>query len=100
MKTREILKPIIIVLLLLMVFPGVVLASQSNSLVGKLKKIDAFHPPADSSQMPLYKEWHYFNLIDEKQNLSIFCTLALRAYPKSPAALNVIHVHAKCSIAR
>jgi hypothetical protein len=24
----------------------------------------------------------------------------LRAYPKSPAALNVIHVHAKCSIAR
>jgi hypothetical protein len=25
---------------------------------------------------------------------------ALRAYPKSPAALNVIHVHAKCSIAR
>lgn len=55
MKTREILKPIIIVLLLLMVFSGVVLASQSNSLVG-LKKIDAFHPPADSSQMPLYKE--------------------------------------------
>jgi hypothetical protein len=24
----------------------------------------------------------------------------LRAYPKSPAALNVIHAHAKCSIAR
>ena len=24
----------------------------------------------------------------------------LRAYPKSPAALNVIHAHAKCNIAR
>jgi hypothetical protein len=24
----------------------------------------------------------------------------LRAYPKSPAALNVMHAHAKCSIAR
>ena len=27
-------------------------------------------------------------------------TFALRAYPKSPPALNVIHAHAKCSIAR
>ena len=87
MKTREILKPIIIVLLLLMVFPGFVLASQSNSLVGELKKIDAFHPPADSSQMPLYKEWHYFNLIDEKQNLSIFCTLALNGASNSSGVL-------------
>lgn len=60
-----------------MVFSGVALADQSNSLIGELKQVDSFHPPADNSLMPLYNEWHYFNIIDEEQNLSIICTFKL-----------------------
>jgi hypothetical protein len=47
-----------------------------------------------------------FGLKTVTGNISVKCRcvsldyFALRAYPKSPAALNVIHVHAKCSIAR
>ena len=52
MKTRDRLKPVIIVLFLLMVLYGVALAGQSNIFVGDLKKIDVFHPPTDSSQIP------------------------------------------------
>jgi hypothetical protein len=46
-------------------------------LVGELEKIDAFHPPADNSQINLYNEWHYFNIMDEKQHLSIICAFKL-----------------------
>lgn len=60
-----------------MVFSGVALADQSNSLIGELKQVDSFHPPADNSLMPLYNEWHYFNVIDEEQNLSLICTFKL-----------------------
>ncbi|WP_440945766.1 hypothetical protein ACSAZL_16915 [Methanosarcina sp. T3] len=58
-------------------FSGVALAGQSNSLIGELKQVDAFHPPADDNLMPLYNEWHYFNIIDEEQNLSIICVFKL-----------------------
>jgi hypothetical protein len=27
--------------------------------------------------MPIYNEWHYFNVIDEEQHLSIICTFKL-----------------------
>ncbi|HIH74462.1 MAG TPA: hypothetical protein HA306_04270 [Methanosarcina sp.] len=65
---------------MLIVFSGVALTDQSNSLVGELKQVDAFHPPADSSLMPLYNEWHYFNVIDEEQGLSLICTFKLNGY--------------------
>lgn len=71
------MKPVILVFFLLMVFSGVALADQSNSLTGELKQVDAFHPPEDNSLMPLYNEWHYFNVIDEEQGLSIICTFKL-----------------------
>jgi hypothetical protein len=77
MKTREILKPITFMLFLLMAFSGVALADQSDSFFKELKHVDVFHPPADIKQMPLYNEWHYFNVIDDKQNLSIICTFKL-----------------------
>ena len=77
MRARNILKPVISLLFLLMILSGVALAGQSNIFVGELKKIDVFHPPTDSSQMPLYNEWQYFNIIDEKQNLSILCSFQL-----------------------
>lgn len=60
-----------------MAFSGIALADQSNSLIGELKQVDAFHPPTDSNLMPLYNEWHYFNVMDEEQNLSIICAFKL-----------------------
>ncbi len=77
MKIRYVLKPVIIVLFLLMVLSGVALADQSNRFVKELKHLDVFHPPKDSSQMLLYNEWQYFNIMDEKQNISIACSFQL-----------------------
>jgi hypothetical protein len=77
MRNKEILKPVIISLFLLMMLSGVALAGPSNIFVGELKKIDVFHPPSNINQMPLYNEWQYFNIIDEKQNLSILCSFQL-----------------------
>ncbi len=74
MKTRNILKSVIFAFFLLMIFSGVALADQSSSLIGELSQVDVFHPPTDPGQMPLYNEWHYFNIIDEEQNLSVLCT--------------------------
>jgi len=86
MKARDILKPVIIVLFLLMVFSGVALADQSYSFVKELKHVDVFHPSPNSNQMPLYNEWQYFNVIDEKQHLSILCSFQLNG------ALNLAEV--------
>jgi hypothetical protein len=77
MKIRYVLKPVTIVLFLLMILSGVALADQSNRFVKELKHVDVFHPPKDSSQMLLYNEWQYFNIMDEKQNLSIACSFQL-----------------------
>lgn len=93
MKTREILKPLISLIFLLMVFSGVALAGQSNIFVGELKKIDVFHPPTDSSQIPLYNEWQYFNIIDEKQNISILCSFQLNGALNSAQVLFGYHTN-------
>jgi hypothetical protein len=77
MKIREILIPVIFVLALMMVFSGVAIADSSNSFYKELKQVDVFHPPTDSKQIPLYNEWHYFNIIDEKQHISIVCSFKL-----------------------
>ena len=77
MKIREILKSVIFVLTLVTTFSEVSLADSSNSVYKELKRIDVFHPPTDGSQIPLYNEWHYFNVIDEKQQLSLICVLKL-----------------------
>lgn len=55
----------------------ILLADSSNSVYKELKRIDVFHPPTDGSQIPLYNEWHYFNVIDEKQQLSFICVFKL-----------------------
>ncbi|MCO5384032.1 MAG: hypothetical protein NHB15_19805 [Methanosarcina barkeri] len=56
-------------------------------MIGELSTVDAFHPPTNSSMMPLYNEWHYFNIIDEEQNLSIICTFKLNGAFNSSAVL-------------
>jgi hypothetical protein len=45
--------------------------------VEEIKKIDAFHPPEENSNSTLYNEWHYFNVMDEDQHLSVICTFKL-----------------------
>lgn len=88
MRIKEILKPIIFVLFLLLAFSGVALgACENNNLIEELSTVDVFHPPADSSMMPLYNEWHYFNVIDEEQNLSIICTFKLNGAFNSSSVL-------------
>lgn len=88
MKIEEILKPVTFVFFLLLVFSGVALgACQNNSLIGELSTVDVFHPPENSSMMPLYNEWHYFNVIDKKQNLSIICTFKLNGVFNSSGVL-------------
>ncbi len=49
-----------------------------ESLINRLTKIDSFHPPlSDDPRIPMYDEWHYFNVMDEEQNLSLMVTLKL-----------------------
>lgn len=60
-----------------MAFSGVAFADQGSNLIGELKQVDVFHPPTDNNLMPLYNEWHYFNVIDDEQNLSLICTFKL-----------------------
>jgi hypothetical protein len=77
MKVKAAVKPILLVILSLLIFSGIALADQNCSLIGELSEVDVFHPPADSSLVPLYNEWHYFNVIDEEQNLSMICNFKL-----------------------
>jgi hypothetical protein len=57
---------------------NVVLANEGGSLTDQLSGIDAFHPPSiGETRIDLYNEWHYFNVIDEQQNLSFVTTLKL-----------------------
>jgi hypothetical protein len=97
MKTIDILKPVVIVLFLLMILSEVALAGQSNIFVGELKKIDVFHPPTDNSQKPLYNEWQYFNIIDEKQDLSILCSFQLNGALNTAQVIFGYHTNAGIS---
>jgi hypothetical protein len=48
----------------------------SNSIFNVLKEADSFHPPdAADPRKSMYNEWHYFNFIDEEQNLSFMTIL-------------------------
>ncbi|HJH28519.1 MAG TPA: hypothetical protein C5S51_02315, partial [Methanosarcinaceae archaeon] len=49
-----------------------------ESLIDTLTKLDSFHPPNVSDPgIPMYHEWHYFNVIDEEQNFSLMTLLKL-----------------------
>ncbi len=65
---------------------NVVLANEEGSLIDQLSRIDVFHPPLKNEErIDLYNEWHYFNVIDEQQDLSFVTTLKLNGdiYNKS-----------------
>ncbi|MFY1112180.1 MAG: hypothetical protein AB3K77_10940 [Methanosarcinaceae archaeon] len=77
MKTKEILKPILTGIFLLLFVSNVGLGALNSSLIEELSVVDAFHPPGEGDPVNLYNEWHYFNVIDEEQNLSVTCTFKL-----------------------
>ena len=78
MRTRTIIITIVASLLLFSAALNAVNAKGPGSQINELAMIDSFHPPAsDDPRNPMYNEWHYFNVIDEEQNLSFMTTLKL-----------------------
>jgi len=87
-------KPLLIILasfLLFSVSSGLAIADQGNSLIDKLSIQDAFHPDMSSDY---YNEWHYFNVIDEEQNLSLITSFKLSGSTPDAAVLLGYHVGA------
>jgi hypothetical protein len=78
MRTRSIIITIVAALLLFSAASNAVYAKGQSSLIDELTEIDSFHPPvANDPRNMMYNEWHYFNVIDEEQNLSFMTTLKL-----------------------
>ena len=70
MKIQSIVLVIFLVLALLV--GPVANADKSNAdLLQKLSVLDSFHPELSNDS---YKEWHYFNIIDEANDLKFFVT--------------------------
>lgn len=87
MKTKEILKPILAGIFLILFVSSGGLAAPNSSLIEELSEADAFHPPGEGDPVNLYNEWHYFNVIDEEQNLSVVCTFKLNGGTNSSVVL-------------
>ncbi|NJD77533.1 MAG: hypothetical protein FIB08_10635 [Candidatus Methanoperedens sp.] len=82
------LKPILILIaaILLLSAASNLAIAKEGSLIRELSVLDVFHPPekGDPRSM-LYDEWHYFNIIDEEQNLSFITTLTLKGDINDPS---------------
>jgi hypothetical protein len=89
MRTRTIIITIIASLLLFSAASNAVSAEGLGSLIRELAQIDSFHPPEiNDLRNPMYNEWHYFNVIDEEQNLSFMTTLKLSGNISDPNPYN------------
>lgn len=73
---------------------AVAIPVKAQSLAGNLQTLDVFHAPvAGDPTAPLYKEWHYFNILDEEQGLSYITTFMLNGDVSNPAmsaAVNLV----------
>ena len=66
-------------------------ANDGENLINRLSAVDTFHPPASGDpRAPLYKEWHYFNIIDEEQKLSFITTMTLNGNLLDPAMSSAV----------
>lgn len=89
MRTRTIIITIIAALLLFSAASNAVNAKGPGSQINELAHIDSFHrPEINDPRNPMYNEWHYFNVIDEEQNLSFMTTLKLSGDVYDPNPLN------------
>ena len=93
MRTRTIIITIIAALLLFSVASNAVNAKGPGSQINELAQIDSFHPPeSNDPRILMYNEWHYFNVMDEEQNLSLMVTLKLNGdiYNSSKSLATVV----------
>jgi hypothetical protein len=64
---------------------GMETSLEDGSPKDSLSSIDAFHPPASGDPgISMYKEWHYFNILDNEQNISFITTLTLNGNISDP----------------
>jgi hypothetical protein len=87
MQTKLVLKPILAAIFLLLAASNAALANESSDYIDELLVSDAFHPPGEGEPGYLYNEWHYFNMIDEEQNLSVICAFKLNGGTNSSEVL-------------
>jgi len=87
MQIKLVIKPILAVIFVLLATSNAALANESSNYIDELLVSDAFHPPGEEDPGNLYNEWHYFNMIDEEQNLSVICTFKLNGGTNSSEVL-------------
>lgn len=87
MQIKLVIKPILAVIFMLLATSNAALANESSNYIDELLVSDAFHPPGEGNPGNLYNEWHYFNMIDEEQNLSVICTFKLNGGTNSSEVL-------------
>jgi hypothetical protein len=63
-----------ILILILSSIPIISIAEPNSKLIRELSIIDSFHPKLSGDS---YKEWHYFNFIDEENDLRFFVTFLI-----------------------
>ncbi len=81
--------PVAIIVFFAILQPAV--AYEEKNRFNDLSTLDSFHPPISGDpRILLYKEWHYFNFLDEKQNLSFITTLTLGGNISDPAMSSAI----------
>ncbi|MBC2698841.1 MAG: hypothetical protein HF976_00125 [ANME-2 cluster archaeon] len=73
MKKQSVIIYIIFILTLSSI-PIISTAEPNSKLIRELSIIDSFHPELSGDS---YKEWHYFNFIDEENNLKFFVTFLI-----------------------
>lgn len=81
-------RPVVLIILAGLLFPAAsntVFAHEAMNWNNELSEIDSFHPPSSGDPRTLmYKEWHYFNILDVEQNLSFITTLTLMGNISDP----------------
>lgn len=87
MKFKLLLKPLLAVIIVLLAASNAALANETSDYIDELLVSDVFHPPEEGAAGDLYNEWHYFNMIDEEQNLSAICSFKLNGGTNSSAVL-------------
>ncbi len=87
MKLKLILNTLLVFLLFISISANLASSDANDDLIAELSDIDVFHPPdtANHYRADLYNEWHYFNMIDEEQDISIVTSLKLTGNVSNPS---------------
>ena len=88
MHFRSIAIDVLLVSLMISTLTCPAFANAENDLISELKVLDVFHPPDAGNyyRADLYNEWHYFNMIDEEQDIAVVMSLKLNGNVSDPDA--------------